>query len=447
MFPQIEESSTSSRVRDTDASVPDTDTVMDLSSEFTNYNIFDTREDLLRWARQVGRRHGMVLTIKMSDNGNNRRRRPYVVLACERGGNYRKLTPGDVQGGKRRRETGTKKCGCPFELKGTKLGMEDEDVGWELTVICGTHNHTKLENMEGHSFAGRLSSDEMALVEDMSKGRVKPKDILTTLKRRDDTNAAMLKTVYNARQRLKVKEKAGRSKMELLIGNLARYKYMEWHRSCEKTDEVSDMLWMHPTSIGLIRSFPYVLIIDCTYKSNLYHLPLLEIVGITSTNRTFTVAFAYLKLEKAENYEWVLRRLLTIMEGCSMPNVIVTDRELELMKALANVYPNSRHILCRWSISKNILDNCKKMFVSSEKWRIFEMEWTSLVHQDTEESFNIKWYFMKKLFADYPDALSYIEIQWLDPFKDRFVSAWTDTCMHLGIYTSNRLYDIYYSLI
>lgn len=50
--------------------------------------------------------------------------------------------------------------------------MDDEDVGCELTVVCGTHNHTNFENMEGHSYAGRLSNDEMALVKDLSKGLV-----------------------------------------------------------------------------------------------------------------------------------------------------------------------------------------------------------------------------------------------------------------------------------
>src|SRR3954470_19697586 len=127
---------------------------------------------------------------------------------------------------------------------------------------------------------------------------------------------------------MKFKEKAGRSQMQLLMKKLEEHNYIEWHRSCEKTDEVTDMLWMHPTSISLVRNFPYVLIMDCTYKTNRYHLPLLEIVGVTSTDKTFSVAFAYLKSEKAENYEWALRRLNMIMEGCPAPNAIITDRDL-----------------------------------------------------------------------------------------------------------------------
>src|SRR4051812_11732840 len=97
------------------------DLVVDYSSEFTNYYVFKTREEALTWARQVGRKNGMVLTIKSSDSGKHIGRRPTVVLTCERAGEYRKRDV--VKVGKRKRVTGTKKCGCPFELKFTKLGM------------------------------------------------------------------------------------------------------------------------------------------------------------------------------------------------------------------------------------------------------------------------------------------------------------------------------------
>ena len=55
----------------------------------------------------------------------------------------------------------------------------------------------------------------------------------------------------------------------------------------ESNDCVRDLFWAHPTSIQLLNAFCSVLIMDCTYKTNRYRLPLLEIVGVTSTNLTF----------------------------------------------------------------------------------------------------------------------------------------------------------------
>lgn len=55
--------------------------------------------------------------------------------------------------------------------------------------------------------------------------------------------------------------------------------------------------------------FPTILIMDNTYKINRYKLPLLGIVGVTSTDLTFSVAFAYLSTERFNNFTWALQKL------------------------------------------------------------------------------------------------------------------------------------------
>ena len=65
--------------------------------------------------------------------------------------------------------------------------------------------------------------------------------------------------------------------------------YVYWFRWLDNEDIVRDILWAHIDSIKLLNSFPTMLICDTTYKTNKYHLLLLEIVGITSTNMNFVV--------------------------------------------------------------------------------------------------------------------------------------------------------------
>ncbi|XP_012828824.1 PREDICTED: protein FAR1-RELATED SEQUENCE 5-like [Erythranthe guttata] len=258
---------------------------IDYSNEFINHDTFATRDELLKWVREVGRRLGMVFTIMSSNSGLNRRRTPYMVLVCERAD--------------------------------TKLGMDDDNVGWKLEVVFGIHNHPCFPNLEGHAYATRLTSEEMKIVEEMSNALVQPKAILTTLKKRDETNVAEIKTIYNARHRLQAIEKASRSQIQLLMTKLSEHNYLEDHRSNED-GEVTDLFWSNPTCLALGRSFPYVLLMDCTYKTNRY--PLLEMVGVTSTNKTFSISFAYLQCEKADNYEWTLRTLVQKMGGSHSPN-------------------------------------------------------------------------------------------------------------------------------
>ncbi len=123
--------------------------------------------------------------------------------------------------------SGSKKCGCPFELKSKKLPTKDD---WILLVVCGMHNHSATVHLKGHSYAGRLSQEDTSLLVDTSKSRVKPRDILATLKQRDPLNATTMKTIYNARQRHRTAEKGGRSQMQLLLGQLAEHGYSECHR-------------------------------------------------------------------------------------------------------------------------------------------------------------------------------------------------------------------------
>jgi len=78
--------------------------------------------------------------------------------------------------------------------------------------------------------------------------------------------------------------------MQQLLKKLFNHSYIEIHRWCPDTDTVKDIVWAHPASIDLLHVFPRVLIMDCTYKTNRYRLPLMEIVGVASTEMTFFIA-------------------------------------------------------------------------------------------------------------------------------------------------------------
>ncbi|CAL8082765.1 unnamed protein product [Prunus armeniaca] len=238
-----------------------TECVMDYSDQFTTYSIFNGRDALLRWAREQGKLNNIVIVIKRSDYGGEGKRRPRVILACERNSNYKSCKSSettDIRSDansdmkKCARDTGTKKCGCPFLLKGVNIGDGDD---WKLEVVCGVHNHPISEYLQGHSFVGRLTEEENAFLVDMSKSLVKPRDILVTIKDRDAMNVSTMKTIYNARIRNRTKEFVGRTQMQQLLTKLSEHNYIEWHRtSC---DIVTDLFWTHPINIDILRAFPH----------------------------------------------------------------------------------------------------------------------------------------------------------------------------------------------
>ncbi|XP_038713425.1 uncharacterized protein LOC120007295 [Tripterygium wilfordii] len=228
----------------------------------------------------------------------------------------------------------------------------------------------------------------------MSKNLLRPKEILCTIKNRYPSNATTLRTIYNARQRHRVIEKAGRTQMQYLLGKLFDLKYYEYHRSS---------------------------IDDCTYKTNRYRMPLFEVVGITSTCLTFSIAFAYIGGERIYNYLWVLQRLRSIMEDNSieLPLVIVTDREL-------------------WHINKNILAKCKKMFSDKASWELFDSIWNTVVLADNEDDYLRRVNDLMTTFNRNPSPVEYVLDTWLNPYKERFVAAFTNKYKHLGTTATNR---------
>ncbi|KAK9943777.1 hypothetical protein M0R45_009374 [Rubus argutus] len=436
------QSSTREANMSTRGSEVDLECVMDYTSEFTTYEIFKSRDSMMLWACEAGKRNGFVVVTVRSDLGG-KSLKPRVTLGCERGGKLKVHKDRFDKDGKQRCGTGSKKCGCPFTLKGEKLATDD---GWMLKVVCGVHNHALTEPLEGHSYAGKLSEEETSLLIDLSKSFVRPKDILKKLKQRDSLNVTTIRTIYNARQRRGVKEKAGRSQMEQLLCKLNEHNYLEWHRSCPISESVLDLFWAHPVSLALLRVFPTVLMMDCTFKTNRYHYLLLEVVGVTSTNMTFSVAFVFLDSEKEDNYVWALSRLRDVMDRCAMPNVIVTDKDLELIRAVEMVFPSARHLLCKWHINKNVLAKCRNLFGSKEKWDRFIMKWNVLVTSPTEEVYIQELAVLQSEFSNYTEVLEYVTNTLLNPFKDRFVSAWTDMIMHYGNVASNRAESAHYML-
>jgi len=152
--------------------------------------------------------------------------------------------------------------------------------------------------------------------------------------------------------------------MQFLISKSEENGYVYYVREKKESQIVQDIFWTHPTSVKLFNNFPIVLIMDSTYKTNLYRMPLFEIVGVTSTYLTYSVGFAFMTSEKEDNFTWALQMLLKLLgPNSDMPKVVVTDRDTSMMNVVSNVLPDSSAILCYFHVGKNvrsrIITDCK----------------------------------------------------------------------------------------
>lgn len=79
--------------------------------------------------------------------------------------------------------------------------------------------------------------------------------------------------------------------MQQLLKLLDDDHYVYRYNVCKDKVIVQDIFWTHRDFIKLFNIFTIVLIIDLTYKTNKYRLPLLKIVGVISTEITFFSGF------------------------------------------------------------------------------------------------------------------------------------------------------------
>ncbi|CAL5372675.1 unnamed protein product [Camellia sinensis] len=62
-----------------------------------------------------------------------------------------------------------------------------------------------------------------------------------------------------------------------------------------------------------------------------------------------------------------------------------------------------------------------------------------VVLSSTEGEYNEHLATMLNEFCTYPEAIDYVTQTWLNPYKEKFVTVWTDSCMHCGNVTSDRI--------
>ena len=205
--------------------------------------MFDSREYVLRWARSVAHENGFVAVIIRSDtNTSSRGRTSFVLIGCERSDEYRCRKKEFV-----RRDTGTRKCGCPFKLRGKPVVAGQY---WIVKLICGIHNHELANSLVGHPYVGRLSKAEKTLIGDMTKSMVKPRNILLTLKEHNATSCTMIKQIYNARSVYRSSIRGADTEMQHLMKLLERDQYIHWHRFKDEV-VVRDLFWCHPDAVKL----------------------------------------------------------------------------------------------------------------------------------------------------------------------------------------------------
>jgi hypothetical protein len=162
-----------------------------------------------------------------------------------------------------------------------------------------------------------------------------------------------------------------------IVGNMTSAQYLEnqlkagnWFYD-SKQDESGNLTYLvfaHPISIEYARKYNRVFLMDCTYKTNRFRMPLFHLIGLSPCNTTFSIAFCLMSEENEVSYTWVLQTIFGWIGPISSHNpTLCSDRELALVNAIDYLYPDWSHLLCIWHINQAVIKYCKKLFVRPDK--------------------------------------------------------------------------------
>ena len=94
---------------------------------------------------------------------------------------------------------------------------------------------------------------------------------------------------------------------------------------------------------------------DSTFGTNRFRMPLVLFVGMDGEGAHRAAQRGAARAdEQTDRSTWLLRQLAAAGYGLS-PGVIFTDGDLVFPDAIASVFPSTRHLLCAWHLSQNII--------------------------------------------------------------------------------------------
>jgi hypothetical protein len=262
-----------------------------------------------------------------------------IYYCCDKTGTHKSKA--------RIRSTGTRTTGCSF-----RLIIFQEDDQWKLHVTNGDHNHPPSLNPSAHHIYRRRTSTEKEIIQSMSKAGTVPKDILTAIRQSNPDTLVAASDIQNDRKIIRADYLKGRHPIEALLDDLST---LEWQFDIKRDqhNHVEQLFFAHNKQIELLLANPDILLMDCTYRTNKYKLPLLHILGCTNLGTFFSAGFCFLRDENEETYYWAISTFLN-RTRIPQPHVLITDQEDALKNAARRLMPSVPQLLCVWHMNRNV---------------------------------------------------------------------------------------------
>jgi hypothetical protein len=137
----------------------------------------------------------------------------------------------------------------------------------------------------------------------------------------------------------------------------------EWVR--DEPDRLVGLVWTFPYCIHMWKRFPEIVSFDNTYNTNRFKLPLFQVTGQTCLGTIFNAAFGLIDNERLEGFQFLAKGVRTLLgrHGIRSPDVVITDFDEQMKKALGIEFPDAQQQICIHHINSNVMLQSKRKWV------------------------------------------------------------------------------------
>ncbi|XP_022041113.1 protein FAR1-RELATED SEQUENCE 5-like [Helianthus annuus] len=273
---------------------------------------------------------------------------------------------------------------------GTLLCVLFEDASWKVYKFVEEHNHELVERPDKHFLPTErhLTQLQKHVIHSMSKLNLGPVKVFNVMKTCfdgfEDVGASKVKFKNYKRQ---INLFIGEYDADMVVKHLTEKKNSQPNFSYDYiTDEenrLKGLFWCDDQAKRNYHVFGDVISFDATYS-----MVFVPFTGIDNHHCNVTFGTTLLASETADTYIWLL--IVFLKAVGSQPQVVVTDQDPAMKKAISVVFVDTRHRLCMWHVMHKLSLKVGVRLCNSTnfKERICGVVWTDIL---TPEEFESEW--------------------------------------------------------
>jgi hypothetical protein len=238
---------------------------------------FPSFEDLESHAQSHAQRYGYaVISIRWKWRYKNRTTCKKYTMGCHCTTKYRDR----IKNRRRRRQRSTLKTDCAFSFH----ALQNEDGSYDLQHRQGiqfrTHNHGPTNNPGVHYQHRRLRGSALEHAKALIAAGLEIKDIITVLSASEHVDVPPIASdITNLMQKLQALELNGNTSIDALKATMHEQGWIFEHEVDAQTGRLTHLFMASKACLEYAKKHPDILIMDATYKTNRFEMPLLNIIG------------------------------------------------------------------------------------------------------------------------------------------------------------------------